>query len=57
MSDMMVTDKIKKNHNTCFGAILMIFIFHLKIYITVCEPHFVKLYVFNLIHSEGVLLF
>ena len=43
MSHMMVTENLQKLHKICFGAFLMIFIFHLKIDLIVCEPHCVKL--------------
>ena len=53
MSHMMVTEKL---HKICFGAFLMIFIFHLKIDLIVCEPHCVCQVNFfmNPIHSQGV---
>ena len=43
ISHIMVSENIKKNHKICSGIFLMIFIFHLKINLIVCEPHCVKL--------------
>ena len=44
MSHMMVTENLQKLHKICFGTFSMIFIFHHKIDLIECEPHFVKLY-------------
>ena len=40
---MMVTENLQKLHKICFGTFPMIFIFHCKIDLIECEPHFVKL--------------
>ena len=58
MSHMMVTENLQKLHKICFGAFLMIFIFHLKINLIVSECHCVKLnFLMNLIHSQSVWYF
>ena len=43
MPYMMITENLQKLHKICFGAFSMIFIFHLKIDLIVCEPDCVKL--------------
>ena len=58
MSHMMVTKNPQNVHRKYFWAILLTFIFDVKIDINICEPHYVNLLFFvNLLHSLHVWLF
>ena len=57
-SHMMVTKNPQNVHRNYFWAILLTFIFDIKIDINICEPHYVNLFFFvNLLHSLHVWLF
>ena len=54
-SHMMVTKNPQNVHRNYFWAILLTFIFDIKIDINICEPHYVNLFFFvNLLHSLHV---
>ena len=57
-SDMMVTKNPQNVHRNYFWAILLTFIFDIKIDINICEPHYINLFFcVNLLHSLHVWLF
>ena len=57
-SHMMVTKNPQIVHKNYFWAILLTFIFDVKIDVNICEPHYVNLLFFvNLLHSLHVWLF
>ena len=57
-SHMMVTKNPQNVHRNYFWAILLTFIFDIKIDINICEPHYVNLFFFvNLLRSLHVWLF
>ena len=51
---MMVTKNPQNVHRNYFWAILLTFIFDIKIGINICEPHYVNLFFVNLLHSLHV---
>ena len=54
-SHMMVTKNPQNVHRNFFWAILLTFIFNIKIDVNICEPHYVNLFFFvNLLHSPNV---
>ena len=59
MSQMMITKNPQNVHRKYFWAILLTFIFDVKIDINICEPHYVNLLFFfvNLLHILHVWLF